>query len=168
MSTSRDHWHRLRQRKIIVDRTRTRRSCCRHSRSTDRRDPGPDAGLRVSPTFSSRSRSPLWWIASIGNHFAVADVSPNTELTSHNPVASHKWNSQQIVLNYFRLRLRGWSANVTRLHWSCQYWYLSDWLDDDAPCTPIGQYSARMIEHRMHTKRAIQCKNDRISSSLLH
>ena len=35
------------------------RSCCRHSRSTHLRDPGPAAGLRVSPTFGSRSRSPF-------------------------------------------------------------------------------------------------------------
>ena len=37
-------------------------SCCRHRRSTHLRDPGPAAGLRVSPTFGSRSRSPFWWI----------------------------------------------------------------------------------------------------------
>ena len=34
----------------------------KHSRFTDLRDPGPAAGLRVSPTFGSRSRSPFWWI----------------------------------------------------------------------------------------------------------
>ena len=45
---------------------------------------------------------------------------------------------------YFCFRLFGWSANVTRLHWSswqCRYMYLSNWLDDDAPCTPNGQYT---------------------------
>ena len=44
---------------------------------------------------------------------------------------------------YFRLRLlRGWSANVTRLHWSsCQCQYLSNGLDDDVPCIPNEQYS---------------------------
>ena len=41
---------------------------------------------------------------------------------------------------YFCFRLRGWSANATRLHWSsCQYRYLSNWLDDDVPCTPAHQ-----------------------------
>ena len=35
------------------------RSCCQHSRSSPLRDPGPAAGLRVSPTFGSRSRSPF-------------------------------------------------------------------------------------------------------------
>ena len=46
---------------------------------------------------------------------------------------------------YFCFRLLGWSANVTRLHWSsCQCRYLSNWLDDDVPCTPNGQYSASM------------------------
>ena len=35
---------------------------------------------------------------------------------------------------YFCFRLLGWSANVTRLHWSsCQCRYLSNWLDDDVP-----------------------------------
>ena len=42
---------------------------------------------------------------------------------------------------YFCFRLLGWSANVTRLHWSsCQCRYLSNWLDDDVPCTPNGQH----------------------------
>ena len=36
---------------------------------THLRDPGPAAGLRVSPIFGSRSRSPFWWIDPIAPQF---------------------------------------------------------------------------------------------------
>ena len=43
----------------------------KHSRFTDLRDLGPAAGLRVCPTFGSRSRSPFWWIDPIQDFKAI-------------------------------------------------------------------------------------------------
>ena len=50
------------------------------------RDPGPSAGLRVSPTFGSRSRSPFWWIDPIG----ILDLSKKKQKKLQNKTTKKK------------------------------------------------------------------------------
>ena len=47
-------------------------------------------------------------------------------------------------------------TNVTRLHWSsCQCRYLSNWLDDDVPCTPNGQLIRIQRKHDLFVFAAL-------------
>ena len=70
----------------------------KHSRFTDLRDPGPAAGLRVSPTFDSRSRSPFWWIDPIWKEKSNKDSRKGRTWTEDHSLK----NLQSIHLGYLR------------------------------------------------------------------
>ena len=120
-------------------RSRLKRVASRKSRSSHLREPGPAAGLRVSPTFGSRSRSPFWWIDPLANQFLLSCILTGTNARH---VISHA--NQVIPISRspspLSLSLSLYVSFFPSLYLSTQ-------------CTSL------LLDHRFQTKISLPCGN---------